>query len=295
MANSGSEHADSGWDDYAERVLRNEGRLTGLESLFAETREADRKLIEQRSDSLAQELERRAEAVVQVLTARADAVLALSREERAADRREIAAINVELDRRQALLRELNNAAISANYEQSHTEIKGIDERSRAALEQLTQQVQSWRTTDREARELFAKELSRHLDTLNHNNERMASFQANTVTRELWQAEKDASMSREGILRDQIIAIDRLLLTMTPLSQSDKSHREMLERMERSLGATAQVLDNKIAVVSEKVSDLKTYRDETSGRSSGYNAVYAWGIAAITVIISVIILLNSLRG
>ncbi len=65
--------------------MRNEGELVGLKSLVRETREADRKLIEQRSDSLAQELERRAEALLELVTARADAVLVLSQTEREAD------------------------------------------------------------------------------------------------------------------------------------------------------------------------------------------------------------------
>ncbi|MBA2528513.1 MAG: hypothetical protein H0V19_00875, partial [Euzebyales bacterium] len=85
---SSGEEADATADDYQERVLRNEGRLLGLESLVSETREADRKLIEQRSDSLAQELERRAEALLELVTARADAVLVLSQTEREADQRE---------------------------------------------------------------------------------------------------------------------------------------------------------------------------------------------------------------
>ncbi len=320
-----TDQADSGWDNYAERVLRNEGRLLGLENLVAETRESDRKLIEQRAKSLAQELEGRADALAELVKARADALLTLGREERESDRRELAAFIGENEKRIALLREVYDTAIKNNFEQSHTEIKSVremhdlhinkltlrlehemslarekvagdinhvEERSKAALDQLAQQVASWRTTDREARELFANELSHHLDTLNHNNERMREYQASSVTRELWQSEKDAAIKREGLLRDQIIALDRVVLTMTPIAQSDKVHAEMQSRMEASVTAASKVLENRIATVSDKVADLKTYVDTTTGRSAGYSAVYAWGVAAITVIISVIVLANT---
>ncbi len=76
----GSNHADSGWDGYAERVLRNEGRLEGLEVLVSETRESDRKLIEQRSESLARELERRADALVTLSIAEREADLREARD-----------------------------------------------------------------------------------------------------------------------------------------------------------------------------------------------------------------------
>lgn len=275
-----TDHADSGWDDYAERVLRNEGRLVGLENLVAETREADRKLIEQRSDSLAAELERRAEALQELVTARADATLALSREEREADRREVESlkdgIRREGDITLGLLRELYDGAIaelreslraglSSNLEQSGAAIHELELRRQAATEKVEQMVRQWRESDKEARNLFAADLARHLDALNHNNERMREFQANSVTRELWQAEKDAAARREMTLRDQFIALDR---------------------------GSAEVLENKISVVADQLAELKSYRDRTQGRSAGYQAFYGWGIAAITVVISVVILANT---
>ncbi|MGI8682014.1 MAG: hypothetical protein ACR2JO_07780, partial [Mycobacteriales bacterium] len=136
---------------------------------------------------------------------------------------------------------------------------------------------------------------RHLDALNHNNERMREFQTNSVTRELWQSEKDAAITREGLLRDQIIVLDRTLLTMTPLQQSEKSHAEMVKQVEARVSAAAEVLDNKISVVADKLADLKSYRDTTVGRSSGYQALYAWGVAAVTVVISIIVLVNAFLG
>lgn len=325
-----TDRADSGWDDYAERVLRNESRLAGLEVLAAKTREADQQLIAQRSESLARELERRADALLELVTARADAILTLGHEEREADRREVLALTAEADRRgqlaQTLLREVYDAAIVNSHEQSHTEIKGvreihdlhiskltlrlehemtlarekvssdiahIDERSKVALDQLEKMVRQWRDSDREARELFAAELARHLDVLNHNNERMSAFQANSVTRELWQSEKDAAINREGLLRDQIITLDRTMLTMTPIAQADKTHAETLTRMEATVTAATQVLDNKIGVVADKVEELKSYRDTTSGRSAGYSALYAWVATAVAIIVSVIVIANFL--
>jgi len=291
-----SDHADAGWDDYAERVLRNESRLEGLETLIAETRESDSKLVEQRSESLAQELERRAESLLELVTARADAVLVLGHEERDSDRRELALITSEADRRGelalSLLREVYDTAIRQNYEQSREAITALEQRRVAASDKLEQMVRQWRDSDREARELFAAGLARHLDQLNHNNERMREFQANSVTRELWQSEKDASITREGLLRDQIIALDKVMLTMTPTALSDKSHVELQTRLDTAIAAASKVLDNKIDVVSEKVSELKSYRDTTSGRSSGYTAVYGWGVAGITILISIIVMANA---
>lgn len=287
------DRADSIADDYAERVLRNEGRLQGLEILVAETREADRKLIEQRSESLARELERRAEALLELVTARADAVLALGREERRADRQHMETLTAEAEKRSELglrlLREVQDTAIRQNYEQSREAINGLEQRRLGEHGKLEQMVRQWRDSDREARELFAAELARHLDALNHNNERMREFQANSVTRELWQSEKDAAITREGLLRDQINALEKALLTMTPIQQSDKIHAEIVKRMETSIAAASEVLDNKIGVVVDKVAELKSYSDTTTGRSSGYQAVYAWGIAAVTVVISVVVL------
>ncbi len=265
-----ADNADSGWDNYAERVLRNEGRLAGLETLVAETRAADGKLIEQRSDSLARELERRADALLELVTARADAVLALSREERNGDRRGVAD-----------LKELYDTAIRLNFEQSHTEI-----------DQLAQQVKAQHDSDREARQLQAVENARHFDQLNHADEKRQEFQANSVTRELYQADKDAALAREGLLRDQIISLDRTMLTMSPIEWADKVHAEMLSRTERSISATTEVLEGKIAALGEKVGDLRTYKDTTAGRSSGYSAVYAWVATALTIIIAAIILVSS---
>ncbi len=284
-----TDNADRGWDNYAERVLRNEGRLEGLEGLVAETRAADKALIEQRSDSLARELERRATALLELVTARADAVLALGREERAGDRRAVHD-----------LRELYDTAIRLNFEQSHTEIESLRDihnlnisKVMAQIDQLAQQVQARHESDREARQLQASENVRHFDQLNHADEKRQEFQANSVTRELYQADKDAAIAREGLLRDQIIALDRTMLTMSPMEWADKAHGEMVARTERAIEANTKVLDGKITSLGEKVGDLRSYRDTTAGRSSGYSAVYAWVATALAIIISAIILGTSL--
>lgn len=306
----GADHADAGWDSYAERVVRNEGRLLGLERLVSETRESDSQLIKQRSDSLAAEMERRADSLLELVTARADAIKALGEEERDADRRELAnhiiahqmittelrdGIRRENEIAQTLLRELYDSSIGEVRSSLHDGLAANETQSTAALQKIEQMVRQWRDSDREARELFAAELGRHLDTLNHNNERMREFQANSVTRELWTSEKNASMSREAVLRDQIIALDRTVLTMTPLTTSDKTHAAMMERMESEIASAAKVLTSRIESLGEKVSELKSYRDTTQGRSSGYGAVYGWGIAAITVMISVIVMANAFLG
>ncbi|MGI8682080.1 MAG: hypothetical protein ACR2JO_08115, partial [Mycobacteriales bacterium] len=196
--------ADLTADDYADRATRNEGRLVGLERLVAETRESDRKLTEQRSESLARELERRADALRELVTAHADAVTSLGREERRADRLHVETVTTEAEKRGqlalGLLREVYDTALEKNYEQSREAITGLEQRRTAEVAKIEQMVRQWRDSDREARELFAAELARHLDALNHNNERMREFQTNSVTRELWQSEKDAAITREGLLR-----------------------------------------------------------------------------------------------
>lgn len=310
-------HADRGWDGYAERVLRNEGRLEGLEALVAEARVADRRLIEQRSDSLARELERRADSLLELVTARADAVLALGREERESDRRAVQDV-----------REFYDTAIRLNFEQSHTEITGVREvhdlrlnkltlrldhelalalekgasdvehvesRMQSQIDQLAQQVQSRHESDREARQLQATANARHFDALNHADEKRQEFQANSVTRELYQADKDAALAREGLLRDQIISLDRIMLTMTPIAQSDKASTDLMARMERTVSASTEVMEGKIAALGEKVDDLRSYKDSTTGRSSGYSAVYAWVATALTIIIAAIVLGASFLG
>ena len=283
--------ADATADDYAERVLRNEQRLIGLETLVSETRGSDNKLIEQRSESLAKELERRALALLELVTARADAVLALATEQRDADRREVVLLAEAGEKRAdvtlVLLRERYDAAIEKNLEQSNDAIAALEQRVVSQANATEQMVRQWRDSDSAARELFSAEVFRRLEQLNHNNERLASFQASAVTRELWQAEKDAGIHREGVLRDQIIALDKQMLTMTPMASSDKAHNDLAARIDATVSASARVMEARVATVAEKVDELRTHDDRGAGRSAGYSSVYAAGIAAITILISVI--------
>jgi hypothetical protein len=317
----GTDNADEGWDNYQERVLRNEGRLHGLEVLVAETRQADQKLIDERSRALAQELERRADAVLELVTARADAILTLSKEEREADRREVASwvkqhesateqlregIRREGELSLKLLREMYDGAIAQlrtswkdgldqNMQQSQAAIHELELRRQAATEKVEQMVRQWRESDREAREIFAHDTQRHLESLNHNNERVAHILASTVTRELWQSEKDATMTRENILRDQLIALDRVVLTMTPQAQSDKAHKELLERSQAAIDAQARTCDTRFQILDEKINELRAFRDTATGRSTGYAAFYGWGVAALGALATVVVLANIFLG
>lgn len=78
------DYADRSLDTYAERIVRNEGRLDGHMEKVASDRESDRKITDQRADSLAQELERRA-----------DNLVTLSENQRAADLLEMRNANKE--------------------------------------------------------------------------------------------------------------------------------------------------------------------------------------------------------
>lgn len=295
------EHADSGWDDYAERVLRNEGRLDGLEDLVKEIRESDRTIGQQRADSLAKELERRADALLELVTARADAVLLLSQTEREADLRE-ARSSLELhkheqdalreaDKEQGqmalnLLREVYDTAISENHKQSDMAARYGD---------LRQQVVTWRESDREARDIAGVETSRRLDDLNHADEKRQEFQANAVTRELFSADREAQTHRENVLRDQIIAMDRTILGLQPTVAAEKVNQEMGQRFDAAIAAAARTLDAKIGVNSDKINELKSYRDTQSGRATGYSAFYGWAVAAVGLLITIIIGANALVG
>lgn len=317
---TGRDHADRGWDNHAERVLRNEGRLEGLERLFEETRQSDGKLTEQTREALAKDVVSTTRALLELVTARADAVLTLSKEERESDRREVELRLAEHDkytmlardaiRREGevtlnLLREVYDTAITqiresmkdgldANLNQSQAAIHELELRRVAATEKVEQMVRQWRESDREARELFAAETQRHLEQLNHANERIAKFQAESVTRELWQSEKDATATREGLIRDSIIALEKTVLGMTPLTSSDKAHAELRTQVDVAIKAATEVLSNSIGVVNDKVNDLRSYRDTITGRDKGYGLLAGGLVAAVSVIVSVIVVANALR-
>ncbi len=285
------EQADSTADDYAERVLRNEGRLYGLEQLVSETRDSDRKLVEQRSDSLAQELERRAERLLELVTARADAVLLLSQTERQSDLREfrdaLKSHTLNADERWTTDQKAMRLAVDTVSDLFNEKIEALEERRIAATEALETVVNAWRDSDREARLLLTVEINRRLDALNHADEKRQEFQSHTVTRELFGSEKDAQAQREAAIRDSVTALDRVLLGMTPLAVSDKAHTDMTGRFEDAIRAASKTLDTRIDVNSDKINDLKSYRDAQAGRSTGYASLYGWAIAGIAAVVGVI--------
>lgn len=306
----GTEQADSGWDNYAERVLRNEGRLLGLESLVAETREADRKLIEQRSESLAQELERRAEALLELVTARADAVLSLSQTERQSDQREFRealanTVKAREDLRNAdaekntmalgLLREVYDTALRELAARMDVALDANLAQSTSVVEALAAQVQAWRESDTEARKLQADEYSRRLDELNHNHMRTQEILRNSVTRDLWQATEEAWNQREKTDHDKINALERNMLLLTPISSSDKAHEQIHARIDDASARIEAQINARIDGLGEKVADLRSSRDTTTGRTSGYTALYGWLVAGIGLLITIIILANTLLG
>jgi hypothetical protein len=319
------DRADQGWDDYAERVLRNEGRLLGLEQLVSETREADRKLIEQRSDSLAQELERRADALLELVTARADAVLALGQTERVADQAALEQFKEATSAQITLLREMYDTAIKLNYEQSHTEVmsvrdihdlhiskltlrlehegnlarekvtgdlSNIADRGAAALEQLSQQVAGWRATDREAREIQAEETARRLNELNHNHERTQEVLSSSVTRDLWQAGNDSGAHRENVLREQVLVLDRTMLGKNSTEAAATAHAAINKRIDEMVGQATGQVTTKMEAFDEKLADLKARIDTSTGKSSGYSAFYGWAVAAVGLIVTVVVAVNT---
>ncbi len=281
-------------------MLRNEGRLLGLERLVEETRESDRNLIEQRSDSLAQELERRAGALLELVTARADAVLLLGRTERESDLREardaLEAHSKNADERWTTDQKAMRLAVDTVSSLFNEKIEALEERRIAATEALESVVNQWRESDREARILLTVEINRRLDVLNHADEKRQEFQSHAVTRELFTSEKEAQVQRESVIRDQINALDRMMLGLTPTSVSDKAHADILSRQEAAIAAASLTLDTRIEGLSEKITELKSYRDTAAGRSTGYTSVYGWviaGIGASVAIITMVIIIANL--
>ncbi len=49
------------------------------------------------------------------------------------------------------------------------------------------------------------------------------------------------------------------------------------------------------MLNEKVNELKSYRDTQAGRSTGYSSLYGWGIAALTALASIVIVVNVVSG
>ncbi len=286
--------ADSGWDGFPERVLRNEGKLLGLEQLVSETRDSDRKLIEQRSDSLAQELERRAESLLELVTARADAVLALSQTERASDLREardsLVSHTKNADERWQTDQKAMRLAVDTVSDLFNEKIEALEERRIAATDAVESTVNQWREADREARQLSAAETNRRLDALNHDSDRRQEFQNHAVTRELFASEKEAQTQRESVLREQIIALDRMMLGMTPNAVSDKAHVDMMARMDAAVVAASKVLDTRVNVIDEKINELKSSKDLLAGKSQGTTVTVGYLIAVATLVISFVVLI-----
>ena len=309
--------ADQVQDNYADRVVRNEGRLQTLEQLMATVRQADRELIQQRADSLAKELETRQATL-----------LALTQEQRDADLREMRdGVQHAHDKGMqalGLLREVYDTALQKNYEQSQTAIEAVndkcltrfaqsqkatdalddrvshniealEQRRVAATAQLRQQVEQWRNSDREARELQAAEYARRLDVLNHAHEKQLEFQANSVTRELWEASEQAWNAREKADHDKLAQLDRALLSMTPLSVSERAHEQMQQRWDAALHSHSEAMQVKVDNQATQIADLKERLDVQGGKATGYTAVYGWGVAALTLLVSLVFLANALFG
>jgi hypothetical protein len=223
-----------------------------------------------------------------------------------------------------LLREMQDTAIRQNYEQSNIQITGVrdvldlhitkltlrlehemnlarnaatsdldhvDERWKAALAQLSERVAEWRSTDREARELQAHETTRRLDDLNHNRERIEVVLASTVSRDLWESEKGAQVGRDGVLRDQVSALDRALLGMNSIAASESAHAAINKRIDEMVGQATGQVNAKMDAFAEKLADMKARIDTSTGKSSGYSAFYGWAVAAVGLLVTVIIAMN----
>lgn len=285
--------ADIHWDTYAERVLRNEGRLSALEQLVRETREADRRLIEQRSDSLAGEAERARNALQDLTQEQREADNREHRDSVSEQNRHMAAMTAIGEEKHLALnqrvdacndqQEQRWAADDARWAQAarlyEARVESMEQRRAAGLDALDQRVRQWRESDTEARVLQADEYARRLDVLNHAHEKQVEFQANSVSRELFGAEQKAQVEREAALRDQIIALEKSLIA----------------RAESALDNTALTLDTKIEVVKDAMGDLRRGADITSGKSIGKSTLAAYAFGIVGSLGSLILIANILTS
>jgi hypothetical protein len=309
------DQADEVADNYQERVTRNEGRLAALEQLFLEIRESDRKLIEQRSDSLARELERRADALVELSDAQREAdlrefrakvdemdlVRQLRVEQYAQAKQEHDALDAE---RWEHNRQVDEERVRTHMLRYAEDQKHAREEITAVIEGMHQTYLVQRGADTAARELQAIEYARRLEVLNHAHERQEEFQAKAVTRELYGAGLEAQLNRESVLRDQILALDRTILGLSSVSATDKGFSDLTARMERTVESLRESMESKITGLMDKQAEHKEQNDKefsllhkqldlTAGRSSGYTQLYGWFIAAVGLIITVVVAANTL--
>lgn len=247
------QNADEGWDTYQERVLRNEGRLEGLEQLVRETRAADAKLVGQRSDSLAKELEEAA-----------GSLRSLMQEQRSADKEEFRAelgsakelndvhrVEQEkrLDQVLALFREITSTALQKNFDQSNAQIE--------ALQNI---MAIWRETDKEARLLQAEEYARRLSDLNHEHQRTAEVLARSVTQEVFHQSTKS-------LDEKIGVVDRAILTMPTNASMAATVDGINKRVEQASKTHSDVSEAKSKVMEDKLADLKDSANKTEGATN----------------------------
>lgn len=299
--------ADQGWDTYQERVLRNEGRLEGLEQLVRETREADRKLVDQRADSLAKELTEKATALQSLMAeqrgadaeqfrAELDAAKELSDTQRLA-------LAKGLDERLLLIREIVATSVDKNYEQSYAQIKVMGEkyddmleaqetRSRNRYHQMEQMVNIWRETDREARELQATEYARRLDVLNGEHARIALILSQSVTRELFEATISSMTEKIGV-------IERAILTMPTNASMQETITALNKRFDQTTMNLSEKSDTRMSVLDEKLADQKdrltkleqailTTREVKTVSAQTFGLV----IAALGAVLTIIVMLSN---
>jgi hypothetical protein len=283
-----NESIDPVWDGLKERVLRIEGELHHLENLLQEYRTTDVQLLQHKLDAVGKEL--RDEI---------NALKAMRIEAREADQREIhlkleasvalqEAHRAENEKFSTYVLDLLKEARASDLSVFQEQLSALEGRRIVATEMVEEKIKVWRAYDKEALDKQAQEYERRLQVLNGEHQRTAHVLANSISREMFQSEKDAIIQ-------SITALDRTLLGMTPRVESDKAHTELALRFETAVAAASNVLDTKINVAQGQIADLKEYVDKTSGRNSGYSAVYGWGIAAVTILISIILMANTFLG
>lgn len=254
-------HADEKYDDVPARLIRNEVRLNALEHQMKANREEDKELALSTAASLAKEATDRAEVLASELELRADALHILHLEWRESDNKH------------------HEAALAAQHEMHKTwrtaDNKQHDEALAAFVETRIQY-------HKQAEPLYDAKLAHVEGMVTSQAERLSEL-AHERQR---QVEVAAKRTREAMEKSEV-QLDKRFESVNEFRRtlSDQA-TQFMPRSE----AMAMSQQN-----TEKIQALTDRLNTSSGRSSGYNALYGWLVAGIGLLVGVIVAANALSG
>lgn len=126
------------------------------------------------------------------------------------------------------------------------------------------------------------------------DEREASRTALEIERDRRYAE--VNVEKEKALKIKETAdLAALQLAREIQTYKDEKANELREQInnERGLYATKEDLSNSIRELSATIKPLTEFVSSQTGRSGGMNTLYGWGVAAIGLIVSMVVVVNTL--